>query len=67
MRSLVKMKMLVSLSAFLLLAGGPFAKAESYISPGSPAPKLEIKTWVKGEPIKAFKPNEVYVVEFWAT
>ncbi len=59
--------MLVSLSAFLLLAGGPFAKAESYIGPGSPAPKLEIKTWVKGEPIKAFKPNEVYVVEFWAT
>ena len=61
------MKMLVSLCAFLVIAGAPFANAESYIGPGSPAPKLEIKTWVKGEPIKAFKPNETYVVEFWAT
>jgi len=37
------------------------------LAPGSPAPKLEVKTWVKGEPIAAFAPDRTYAVEFWAT
>lgn len=61
------MKLLVSLFAFLALTAGSLARTDTYIGPGSPVPKLEIKTWVKGEPIKSFKPNETYVVEFWAT
>jgi thiol-disulfide isomerase/thioredoxin len=34
---------------------------------GDPAPKLEVKFFVKGEPVKAFEPGKNYVVEFWAT
>ena len=34
---------------------------------GDPAPKLEVKSFVKGEPVKAFEPGKNYVVEFWAT
>jgi thiol-disulfide isomerase/thioredoxin len=37
------------------------------IGPGSPAPKLEIKSWLKGSPVKEFDKNKIYVVEFWAT
>lgn len=34
---------------------------------GMPAPQLKVSQWVKGEPVKEFKPGNVYVVEFWAT
>ncbi len=34
---------------------------------GDKAPPLVIAEWVKGEPIKAFEPGRVYVIEFWAT
>jgi thiol-disulfide isomerase/thioredoxin len=34
---------------------------------GDPAPKIEVKTFVKGEPVKSFEPGKNYVVEFWAT
>lgn len=37
------------------------------IGPGSLAPKLEVKTWYKGTPVKEFAPDKIYVVEFWAT
>jgi tetratricopeptide (TPR) repeat protein/thiol-disulfide isomerase/thioredoxin len=34
---------------------------------GDPAPKLDVKSFVKGEPIATFEPGKSYVVEFWAT
>lgn len=34
---------------------------------GDPAPKLTIEKWVKGDEVKSFEDNKVYVVEFWAT
>ena len=34
---------------------------------GAPAPAVITAKTVKGEPIAAFKPGKVYVVEFWAT
>jgi thiol-disulfide isomerase/thioredoxin len=34
---------------------------------GDPAPKLEVKSFVKGDPVTAFEPSKTYVVEFWAT
>jgi thiol-disulfide isomerase/thioredoxin len=42
------------------------ARAEN-LGIGDPAPKLEVKSFVKGEPVKALEPGEFYVVEFWAT
>ncbi len=34
---------------------------------GDPAPPLQLRAWLKGEPIQQFKKGNVYVVEFWAT
>ncbi len=34
---------------------------------GDPAPALATGAWIKGEPVTAFEPGRVYVVEFWAT
>ena len=34
---------------------------------GDPAPKLQVKEFVKGAPIKDFEKGKAYVVEFWAT
>jgi len=34
---------------------------------GDPAPALSVEAWVKGEPVAAFQPGKVYVVEFFAT
>ncbi|MDB5385242.1 MAG: resA 8 [Planctomycetaceae bacterium] len=34
---------------------------------GDPAPKLEVREFVKGEAVKQFASGKVYVVEFWAT
>src|SRR5262245_56325780 len=37
------------------------------LSIGDKAPALSIEKWIKGEPVKAFEKDKVYVVEFWAT
>jgi thiol-disulfide isomerase/thioredoxin len=34
---------------------------------GAPAPKLDVKQFIKGEPVKSFEKGRSYVVEFWAT
>jgi thiol-disulfide isomerase/thioredoxin len=56
--------------AFAMLAGvgwlGAAARAEN-LSVGDSAPKLDVKSFVKGEPIQALEPGKFYVVEFWAT
>src|SRR5262249_53250212 len=34
---------------------------------GDPAPKIEVKEFVKGDPVEKFDKGKLYVVEFWAT
>lgn len=34
---------------------------------GAKAPAFAPTTWLRGEPVSAFAPGHVYVVEFWAT
>src|SRR5437868_505895 len=34
---------------------------------GDPAPKIEVKEFVKGDPIEKLDKGKTYVVEFWAT
>jgi thiol-disulfide isomerase/thioredoxin len=34
---------------------------------GDPAPPLQVRHWLKGEPFQKFEKGQVYVVEFWAT
>jgi thiol-disulfide isomerase/thioredoxin len=42
------------------------ARADS-LGIGDPAPKLEVKSFIKGAPVSEFEPGKLYVVEFWAT
>jgi thiol-disulfide isomerase/thioredoxin len=37
------------------------------LSVGDPAPKLQVKEFVKGEAVKSLEKDKIYVVEFWAT
>ena len=45
----------------------PPTEAAPVLAAGSKAPPLTVDAWVKGEPVTAFEPGKVYVVEFWAT
>lgn len=47
-------------------AAAPLATAQT-LGLGDPAPKLDVKEFVKGEPVTGFEKGKVYVVEFWAT
>jgi thiol-disulfide isomerase/thioredoxin len=63
------MKNYVSIGVFAaFLGGGTMARAEAQpLSVGDPAPKLAVKSFVKGETVSEFEPGKNYVVEFWAT
>ena len=41
--------------------------AGSRLDIASPAPAFRVATWVKGEPVAAYQPGKIYVIEFWAT
>jgi len=41
--------------------------SEATLVPGDRAPSLAVSEWVKGEPVGAFEPGTVYVIDFWAT
>lgn len=45
----------------------PPAPPTPVLAAGSKAPPLTVDAWVKGEPVSAFEPGKVYVIEFWAT
>jgi thiol-disulfide isomerase/thioredoxin len=59
---------LVVLAAFALQsqAAAPAPVAVT-LKPGDPAPKLQLDKWLKGEPIKSFEKDKIYVIECWAT
>ena len=54
------------LAVIATLAAG-FSAAAQNLSVGDPAPELEVKSFVKGEPVKNLEPGKLDVVEFWAT
>jgi thiol-disulfide isomerase/thioredoxin len=54
------------LAAIAVLGAGFPAQAQN-LSVGDPAPKLEVKSFVKGDPVANLEPGKFYVVEFWAT
>ncbi|HVZ94457.1 MAG TPA: thioredoxin family protein, partial [Phycisphaerales bacterium] len=65
------------LGACLLLGGGcagpPVVLTEEQrqspptLNVGDPAPALAVSEWVQGDPVGAFEPGRVYVVDFWAS
>lgn len=61
---------LLGLGLFVALAVPVLAdddKANGTLGIGDPAPKLALKEFIKGEPVKAFDKDKIYVLEFWAT
>lgn len=58
---------LVALCYLSLSAQDKADKPEASLKIGDPAPKLVVTKWMKGDAVQAFKPGNVYVVEFWAT
>jgi thiol-disulfide isomerase/thioredoxin len=60
------MKRFTWLALVTMLFGSLSVKAGD-LGIGAAAPKLEVNEFVKGEPVKEFKPGQIYVVEFWAT
>ncbi len=56
-----------SLFVALLLGSAALPVQADTLGLGDPAPRLEVKSFVKGEPISEFEPGKNYVVEFWAT
>jgi thiol-disulfide isomerase/thioredoxin len=65
------MKSSLSRRTSILLAGVALLvavlTADAALTVGDPAPKLQVASWVQGDPVKAFDTNHVYIVEFWAT
>lgn len=64
-RSIIASASLLAISA-LSLAQDPAAKPFPLMVGDAP-PALKVGKWIKREPVKAFEPGKVYVVEFWAT
>jgi len=58
-------KRITSIAALLLGMAAPAAAQD--LSVGDPAPKIEVKEFVKGEPVTELEKGKTYVVEFWAT
>ena len=61
------MRSVLSTLALLCCLTAPAFAGTDDVGPGTAAPKLDVKTWFKGEPVKNFEKGKTYVVEFWAT
>jgi len=60
----MKRTLFVAAMAATWMAAGVRAQE---IGVGDPAPKLEVKEFVKGDKVDGFQKGKTYVVEFWAT
>lgn len=63
------MKMFLRLTAALAVVGIGLnvQAAETKLTVGDKAPKLQVGKWVQGDPVTEFKNDKAYIVEFWAT
>ena len=57
----------IAWSVAVLLSWALANASAGELNVGDPAPKLDVKEFVKGEPVKHLDKGKVYVVEFWAT
>lgn len=51
----------------LLCAYGSPAQTSEKLNVGDLAPAISYSKWLKGKQFKTFDPNQIYVMEFWAT
>lgn len=57
----------LAVAALAMAAAAGAAAPEPKLKIGDPAPPIHPMAWIQGEPVTAYKPGHVYVVEFWAT
>jgi len=60
----MRLPWLAAFAVALSVAGSPQAKE---LKVGDPAPKLEVKEFVKGDPVTSLEKGRIYVIGFWAT
>jgi thiol-disulfide isomerase/thioredoxin len=53
--------------AALVLGVAAVSATAQTLKVGDSAPKIDVKSFIKGEPVKEFEAGKTYVVEFWAT
>jgi thiol-disulfide isomerase/thioredoxin len=61
------MRTRIGWSLALLAGWGAARAAAGELNVGDAAPKIEVKGFVKGDPVGDLEKGKVYVVEFWAT
>jgi thiol-disulfide isomerase/thioredoxin len=63
----MKLKTITWCAVLTALAATILSTHAATLFEGDSAPKLYVSKWVQGEPVNAFQPGTVYLVEFWAT
>jgi thiol-disulfide isomerase/thioredoxin len=61
------MFMRLAMTALLIVGWTAGRLPAGDLSIGDPAPKFEVKEFVKGEPVAHLEKGKTYVIEFWAT
>ncbi|MNG79235.1 Thiol-disulfide oxidoreductase ResA [compost metagenome] len=62
--SIISCILIFTLSMFAI---GGYAQTSGKLNVGDPAPAISYSKWLKGKQFKTFDPNQIYVMEFWAT
>src|SRR5690606_2359608 len=62
-----KFLMLLTFSLGMVVSAIAQERSELALSVGDKMPEFRYSKWIKGEPIKQFDDNKIYIFEFWAT
>ena len=62
----MKLKFMIGFFVLFFITGRSFAQM-SYLDIGSEMYKYPEVEWLKGEPVKTFEKDKIYVIELWAT
>jgi len=57
----------IATTALVLALGMVCSARAEGLKLGDPAPKLEVKEFIKGDPVASLEKGKIYVIEFWAT
>jgi thiol-disulfide isomerase/thioredoxin len=63
----MKLRIIIRCAVLITLAAAILPTPAATLSEGDPAPAISVSKWIQGEPVKAFQPGTVYLVEFWAS
>jgi thiol-disulfide isomerase/thioredoxin len=61
------MSMRIVFATAVILGWAAAGTVGERLSVGDPAPRLEVKEFVKGDKVTKLEKGKIYVIEFWAT